>query len=249
MYSATQGLQVQLSASAPPDKVSQARFLERFAAAKIKRGEKGLVPTRFINTYTLPEGWEAEKEEWLLKETGLSKKNRQEAVLREQARKERRRQGMMEDGDGQGDDENDARDEDGDHRASDGGVLRMRRRRPKRSMEHAFDKGKGKEPTEEDEGDDQPAPKKRRGPTGKPNGRPRKIAVDPDFEEDAVVAESSRAALERETEVDDATALDGEDDEDDETNVDEDAEADEEDGAEQGALEDIEEEAEEEGET
>ncbi|KAF1356796.1 hypothetical protein BDV97DRAFT_394679 [Delphinella strobiligena] len=77
-----QGLRIQLPSTASSLKVNQARFLERLSAIKAKRGDRDAVPISNVKYYKLPDGWEAEKEEWIAKETALSERNRLEAELR-----------------------------------------------------------------------------------------------------------------------------------------------------------------------
>lgn len=85
------GVRIELPATASTVKVNQARFLERLSAIKAKRGDRDAIPVNNVKTYKFPDGWEAERDEWLLKETSKSGKHRQEAELRAGSGPKRRR--------------------------------------------------------------------------------------------------------------------------------------------------------------
>jgi len=70
--SASGELRIELPSTAPPEKVSQARFLERLSVIKRKRGQTDPVPIRAIKGYTRPDNWEEERNEWLAKERAIA---------------------------------------------------------------------------------------------------------------------------------------------------------------------------------
>lgn len=81
-HSPSHGLHIELPATASAVKVNQARFLERLSAIKARRGDRDAIPVSNVKTYKYPDDWEAERDEWILKETSKSEKHRQEAELR-----------------------------------------------------------------------------------------------------------------------------------------------------------------------
>lgn len=78
----TGGFRITLPSTATSSRVNQARFLERLSNIKAKRGDKDNVPVSHIKIYRPPPGWEAERDEWIAKETVLSDRNRLEAETR-----------------------------------------------------------------------------------------------------------------------------------------------------------------------
>ena len=78
----SQGFHIELPSTASASKVRQARFLERLSAIKAQRGDSDAVPINNVKMHKPPEGWEAERDEWIAKETSRSEKNRLEAEIR-----------------------------------------------------------------------------------------------------------------------------------------------------------------------
>lgn len=123
-HTAKAGLRIELPVGASASKVSQARFLERLAAIKLRKGEKDQVPVAPIGKYSKPRGWEKERNTWIQKETSRGERHQQEAAVRDEARaagsrKRRRISESSEDGEddveeadeGQDDDDEDGQDE------------------------------------------------------------------------------------------------------------------------------------------
>jgi len=80
--SESQGINIELPSTASASRVSQARFLERLSAIKAQRGDQDAVPVTNIKIYRPPEGWEAERDAYIARETSMNEKNRLEADLR-----------------------------------------------------------------------------------------------------------------------------------------------------------------------
>ncbi|GAB7357123.1 hypothetical protein MBLNU459_g7924t1 [Dothideomycetes sp. NU459] len=78
----SQGLRIELPVTASAAKVSQARFLERLSAIKARRGDRDAVPVTNIKNYRIPDNWEAERNEWISKETAKNERHRLEAEMR-----------------------------------------------------------------------------------------------------------------------------------------------------------------------
>ncbi|KAF2152609.1 hypothetical protein K461DRAFT_294262 [Myriangium duriaei CBS 260.36] len=67
VYNPDGTMQISVPANASAGKQSQAKFLERWAEIKARRGRTDPVPIKSVRNYTLPEGWEEERETWLRK--------------------------------------------------------------------------------------------------------------------------------------------------------------------------------------
>ena len=180
--SETHGLQIDLPVNAPAEKVAQARFLERLSAIKKRRGESNRVPVKAVKAYNRPLNWEAQRES---------------AMTKEQARRERTRIGSVDD------DEHDEEHDEDTTRPQ----IQSASATPRAGAEEAVEMGGENDVTLVDperaagssrrtstpssrssskrqrsvsQITDKPADKKPRwsGPTGRPPGRPRKIVLD-----------------------------------------------------------------------
>lgn len=74
------GLKINLPANAPPNRVSQARFLERLSAIKRRKGEGDAVPVQMIKGYNRPADWESVREAWLAREAAAKEQERGNAA-------------------------------------------------------------------------------------------------------------------------------------------------------------------------
>jgi len=180
-FSESRGYRFDLPSTAPPEKVSQARFLERLSAIKRGRGQTDAVPVKAIKGYTRPENWMEERQEWLAKERA-----EQDARMREEAtQKANSRPASVRP---QSDDQRAAATREASESVEteanqhvDGDTERQnetqnnsnKRSAPEDSTSEAIE-----------------LPNKRRGPTGRPPGRPRKLQLD----EQASEADGARPA-------------------------------------------------------
>lgn len=172
--SARHGIRIELPTNASAEKVSQARFLERWSVIKKAKGQRDPIPVKGIRTYTLPEGWEMEKQEHLAKEAAERgdiedrEVEDEEQCIGPTTEHEHDGRSVV------------ARDEDGSQGGTPGVVgdferssTAGKRRRGTKEAESAT-----KEPPEPG---DAPPKKKQvrwRGPTGRQPGRPRRIRLD-----------------------------------------------------------------------
>lgn len=221
-YSATQGLRIDTTSTAAPEKVGQARFLERFSAARLKRGEKEPVPVKFMKEYTLPKNWQAERDAWVAKETANNEQAKHEAAIRgeimnarskqqrnaQKQRRQRRNLGEVseigiEDDQGDTPDEgfpDDDQDEDEQDPEEDGMDDDLDKAADERTSQpetpNAAKTPIRKRVRVDDTADLEPQAKRR------PPGRPRKIRLTNEImDTEEVVAESSAAAAARDDDV------------------------------------------------
>ncbi|GAM85746.1 hypothetical protein ANO11243_037540 [Dothideomycetidae sp. 11243] len=60
-------MRITVPANASAAKVSQSRFLERWAELNARRGKTDPVPIKTVKNYSLPDGWQEERRAWLAK--------------------------------------------------------------------------------------------------------------------------------------------------------------------------------------